>query len=75
MLLAGCVVIHRPLATIASLTAEFPAIRLAERATVDTVVARLARRAVARGDRTLDILLLSGGGQKGAYGAGFLRGW
>ena len=35
----------------------------------------LARRAVARGDRALDILLLSGGGQHGAYGIGFLRGW
>lgn len=73
--IAGCAVIHRPPATIASLTAEVPAIRSAERATVDTIVARLARRAIARGDRTLDILLLSGGGQKGAYGAGFLRGW
>jgi hypothetical protein len=30
---------------------------------------------VARGDRTLDLLLLSGGGQHGAYGVGFLRGW
>jgi hypothetical protein len=30
---------------------------------------------VARGDRTLDVLLLSGGGQHGAYGVGYLRGW
>ncbi|MCW7541736.1 patatin-like phospholipase family protein [Aquabacterium sp. A7-Y] len=36
---------------------------------------RLVRRVQARGDHTLDILLLSGGGQNGAYGAGFLRGW
>ena len=45
------------------------------RATLDSVVERLARRAVTRGDNTVDILLLSGGGQYGAYGAGFLRGW
>ena len=36
---------------------------------------RWTRRAARRGDRTLDVLILSGGGQHGAYGAGFLRGW
>jgi hypothetical protein len=45
------------------------------RATLDSVIERLARRAALRGDRTLDLLFLSGGGQHGAYGAGFLRGW
>jgi hypothetical protein len=39
------------------------------------VVARLARRAVARPDHTVDVLMLSGGGQNGSYGVGFLRGW
>jgi len=73
--LPGCAVNHRPAATIASLSAEAAPIRIAERATVDTIIERLAQRAVKRGDRTLDILLLSGGGQMGAYGAGFLRGW
>jgi len=47
----------------------------AERSLRDTVVARLARRVVARPDHTVDILLLSGGGQNGAYGVGFVRGW
>ena len=41
----------------------------------DSVVARLVRRVVRRGDKSLDVLMLSGGGQNGAYGAGFLRGW
>lgn len=59
--------------------AELGAARTARQATYETaraeVVGRLARRVVARGDRTLDVLVLSGGGQHGAYGAGFLRGW
>jgi hypothetical protein len=71
----GCAAIHRPPATVASIAAEAPAVRATERATVDSIVARLARRAIARGDHQLDILMLSGGGQNGAYGAGFLRGW
>jgi hypothetical protein len=39
------------------------------------VADRLARRVLTRGDRTLDLLVLSGGGQHGAFGAGFLNGW
>jgi predicted acylesterase/phospholipase RssA len=46
-----------------------------EHVTRDSVIARLVRRAERRGDRTLDILMLSGGGQVGAFGTGFLRGW
>ncbi len=38
------------------------------------LVARLADR-IAAGDRTVDVLVLSGGGQHGAFGAGFLNGW
>ena len=73
--LSACAVVHRPAATLRSIIAYGDTARVAERATVDTVVARLARRAATRGDRTLDVLLLSGGGQHGAYGVGFLRGW
>ncbi|QOY85891.1 patatin-like phospholipase family protein [Paludibaculum fermentans] len=40
-----------------------------------TLVDRIVRRIDIRGDRTFDILLLSGGGEYGAYGTGFLRGW
>ena len=72
---AGCAVNHRPPATPATIMASGPGLAATYRATIDSVVERLARRAVTRGDRTLDILLLSGGGQNGAYGAGFLRGW
>ncbi len=74
-LLAGCAAIQRPAASPASIYASGPALTAAHRALVDSVTSRLARRAKTRGDGTLDILLLSGGGQNGAYGAGFLRGW
>jgi hypothetical protein len=73
--LAACAAVHRPPATLASLQADGDTTRAAHRATIDRLLDGLARRAVARGDHTLDLLLLSGGGQHGAYGVGFLRGW
>src|SRR5919112_956216 len=73
--LVGCSVNRRPPATPAAIIASGAPLAAAHRATIDSVIDRLARRAVSRGDHTLDILLLSGGGQNGAYGAGFLRGW
>ncbi|HEX4933194.1 MAG TPA: patatin-like phospholipase family protein [Gemmatimonadaceae bacterium] len=74
-LATGCAAVHRPPATVASLERDAVAARATEEATTDSIVDRLARRALERGDRTVDVLLLSGGGQNGAYGAGFLRGW
>jgi len=74
-ILTGCAVVHRPATTIPALLTDANAARSAERALRDTVVARLARRAVARQDHTVDVLMLSGGGQNGAYGVGFIRGW
>ena len=44
-------------------------------ARIDAIVKGLVVRSKIRGDNTLDILMLSGGGQHGAYGIGFLRGW
>ncbi|HEY3179146.1 MAG TPA: patatin-like phospholipase family protein [Casimicrobiaceae bacterium] len=73
--LTACAAIERPTATLESLTADGFAHDKAQRALFDSAIDRLAERAVARGDRTLDILMLSGGGQHGAYGIGFLRGW
>ena len=73
--IAGCAAVHRPPTTIAALLTDADASRLAERRLRDTVVARLARRAIARPDHTVDVLMLSGGGQNGSYGVGFLRGW
>lgn len=73
--LGACAAVHRPPATVASLERDAVGAREVEQATTDSIVDRLARRALARGDRTVDILLLSGGGQGGAYGVGFLRGW
>jgi hypothetical protein len=75
MLLAGCAGTPRPDLTVERLAAEAPAARQRERAIVESVVGTLAERAALRNDRTLDVLLLSGGGQNGAYGIGFLRGW
>src|SRR6187551_3843657 len=71
----GCAVVHRPPITIAQLEQDAIAAARAEDVTRDSVLVRLVRRAVVRGDRTLDVLMLSGGGQNGAFGAGFLRGW
>jgi hypothetical protein len=71
----GCAVNKRPRTSVGAIAASAPALASDYRQTMDSVVDRLARRAVSRGDRTLDVLILSGGGQMGAYGAGFLRGW
>lgn len=73
--LTACAAVERAPVTIESLTADGVAHDKAQRALFDAVIDRLAQRAIARGDRTLDVLLLSGGGQHGAYGIGFLRGW
>lgn len=73
--LSACAAIHRPPTSLTQLTADAGVASRVERATRDSVIARLARRAATRGDRTLDVLMLSGGGQNGAFGAGFLRGW
>jgi len=73
--LAACAAVHRPPATVASIIADGDAARTVQRDTIDTMLDRLARRATARSARTVDLLLLSGGGQHGAYGIGFLRGW
>ncbi len=71
----SCSTIRRPPATVGSLEADAQTLRASQRATVDALIDGLVRRAERRGDRTIDLLLLSGGGQNGAYGAGFLRGW
>ena len=71
----GCAAITRAPTTIAALQRDAVVIDATHRALRDTVIERLVRRAAKRGDRTVDVLLLSGGGQNGAFGAGFLRGW
>ena len=62
-ILTACAAIERPPATVDSLTADGVTHDKAQRALFDAAIDRLALRAIARGDRTLDILLLSGGGQ------------
>lgn len=71
----ACAAVHRPPASVASLQAEAVTLASRDRQVRDSVIVRLVRRVQRRGDRTLDVLLLSGGGQNGAFGAGFLRGW
>jgi Patatin-like phospholipase len=73
--LSACAAVHRPATTIPALLADADASRALERSLRDTVVARLARRVIAKPDHSVDVLMLSGGGQNGAYGVGFLRGW
>ena len=72
---SACAAVHRPPTTVPSLLQEAPRYAQRDRVTRDSIVERLVRRVIRRGDRTLDVLLLSGGGQNGAFGAGFLRGW
>lgn len=76
LLTSGCAAVSRP-AGGSLTTLQSDAVRAAttHESIRDSVIARLVRRTVARGDRTLDVLLLSGGGQHGAYGVGYLRGW
>jgi len=73
--LAACATNRRPPTTVPQLERDAVALRTLDRTTRDSVIERLVRRAQARGDRTIDILMLSGGGQNGAFGTGFLRGW
>ena len=74
-LVTGCASIGRPPTTIEALQRDSIAIEARDRALRDTVIERLVRRVAKRSDRTVDVLMLSGGGQNGAFGAGFLRGW
>lgn len=71
----SCASVHRPDITVSELGSDANVARSVNRATVDSIIERLARRAARRNDGTLDILMLSGGGQNGAYGAGFLKAW
>ena len=75
LVLSACATIHRPPTTITQLQQDAVRDGRTEQVTRDSVLSRLVRRAVTRGDRTLDVLMLSGGGSAGAFGAGFLRGW
>lgn len=74
-LLAACAANRRPATTPEAIFASRTSATAADRTLRDSVLLRLARRAKARGDQTLDVLVLSGGGQNGAFGTGFLRGW
>lgn len=71
----GCATITRTPTTVAALQSDASRISREQHAVRDSVVARLARRVTEHRQRTLDILVLSGGGQQGSFGVGFLRGW
>lgn len=71
--LAGCAAVSRPATTPAAIAGDGLALARADAELRDSVLARLARRSL--DDDTLDVLYLSGGGQNGAWGAAFLRGW
>jgi len=73
--LSGCAAVHRPPTTIPALLADADTARMTEGRLRDTVVARLARRVIANLKHTVNVLMLSGGGQNGSYGVGFMRGW
>ena len=46
-----------------------------EQSNLTEMVETLAQRILTKNDGRLDLLFLSGGGQHGAYGIGFLQGW
>jgi predicted acylesterase/phospholipase RssA len=81
---AGCAD-RRPARTEAELLADRERYAVASRARADAGSARLLQRAVKKQDDylqgrttvepTFNILVLSGGGDYGAFGAGFLQGW
>jgi predicted acylesterase/phospholipase RssA len=75
IMLASCAVNKRPATSVAALHTDAVTLARTDRALRDSVIERLVRRVARRGDRTLDLLFLSGGGANGAFGAGFLRGW
>lgn len=75
LLLAGCAAIERAPLTPMQLQQDALQSRETYQRTQADLMASLVKRVQLRGDHTLDILLLSGGGQNGAYGIGFLRGW
>jgi hypothetical protein len=75
LLVTGCAAIHRPATTVSALAVVRKSEVTRARVQLDSIIERLARRTVARGDGALDKLYLSGGGQHGAYAAGFLQAW
>lgn len=74
-LVTGCAAVRRPPATVETLETQLDSAGGVEHAVVSTVVDQLVRRVAEHDDRVLDVLVLSGGGQHGSYGIGFLRGW
>lgn len=75
VLLSACATVIRPPITLENLNVDGESLRGQQHQTVDDVIHTLSQRAVTRGEHTLDILLLSSGGDNGAFGVGFLRGW
>jgi len=75
VLLSSCAVVHRPTISAQQLQRDADSLRSVDVRQRDSITERAARRIVRRKDATLDVLLLSGGGQNGAYGAGFLHAW
>ncbi len=73
--LNACATVSRPNMSVADVTADAATAKRQHAVVRDSVLTRLVQRAQSRPDRTLDLLLLSGGGQHGAYGVGYLRGW
>ncbi len=73
--IGGCASVSRPRVTVADVAADAGVARREHAAVRDSMLDRLVRRVKSGPDNTLDILLLSGGGQHGAYGVGYLRGW
>lgn len=75
LLTSACASVSRPERTIEQLVAAAPAENQRQAATIEQSLVTLADRVAVRQNTHIDVLMLSGGGQNGAYGMGFMRGW
>ncbi|MFY0663380.1 MAG: patatin-like phospholipase family protein [Natronospirillum sp.] len=74
-LTSACASVSRTDRSIDDLVQAAPAENARQERVVTQSLVTLADRVVAQQSEHIDILMLSGGGQNGAYGIGFMRGW
>ncbi len=73
--LMACSTLYRPTLSKAELQVMANQARSDERRRIDQIINTLVERTQKNNTGQIDILLLSGGGQNGAYGIGFLKAW
>lgn len=74
-LTTACASVSREALSVDQLVDAAPAENRRQQQIITESLATLADRVAAQQSEHIDVLMLSGGGQNGAYGMGFLRGW